>query len=194
MSPTIDATDLRTHAREHIALAETVANDLLPTIEEIADRIRASLAAGGRLLVCGNGGSAADAQHFAAELLGRARRERRSLPAIALTTDTSALTGIGNDYAFEDIFSRQVAAHAGDRDVVLGISTSGASENVARALRAARERGACAIALTGGDGGPVAGTADVALVIPSRVTARIQEMHILAIHLICERIDDWAVS
>lgn len=194
MKGTIVATDLRAHARDHVALAERLANEHLATIEEIAERIRGSLAAGGRLLVCGNGGSAADAQHFAAELLGRARRERASLPAIALTTDTSALTGIGNDYAFEDIFSRQVAAHAGDHDVVVGISTSGASENVARALRTARERGASAIALTGGDGGRVADAADIALVIPSRVTARIQEMHILAIHLICERIDDWAVS
>jgi len=167
---------------------------LLPLVEEVARAIVASLAQGGKLLVFGNGGSAADAQHFAAELTGRYRRERRPLPAVALTTDSSALTCIGNDYAFDDVFVRPVNALAVRGDVVVGISTTGCSVNVVKALRAARERGAVTVALTGGTGGAVRELADYGLVVPSPITARIQEMHILLIHMICERIDDWALS
>src|SRR5690606_29499563 len=138
----------------------------------------------------GNGGSAADAQHLAAELVGRFRRERRPLPAVALTTDASTLTCIANDYAYEEVFSRQARALCGPSDVVVGISASGASENVVRGLAAAREKGAATIALTGGDGGRLAPIAHCSLVAPAHSTARIQEMHILIIHLICEALDD----
>jgi D-sedoheptulose 7-phosphate isomerase len=144
----------------------------------------------GRLFTFGNGGSAADAQHLAAELLGRYRRERTPLAATALTTDPSTMTAISNDYAFADVFARQVTALARTGDVVLGITTSGASENVVRGLKAAKACGALTVALSGGDGGEAARCADQALVVPSKVTARIQEMHLLLIHIICDRIDD----
>lgn len=184
---------LRGYLEEHLAVARQT-EALLPVVEQAAAAICAALAAGGKLLVCGNGGSAADAQHFAAELTGRYRRERRPLAAVALTTDSSALTCIGNDYAFDEVFARQVRALAARGDLVFGITTSGNSPNVVNALAAAREAGAVAVALTGGTGGAVAGLADLALVVPSQVTARIQEMHILLIHMICERIDDWALG
>ncbi|MFD1733210.1 D-sedoheptulose 7-phosphate isomerase [Deinococcus malanensis] len=149
-----------------------------------------ALQGGGKLLTCGNGGSAADAQHFAAELTGRYRRERRALPAIALTTDSSALTCIGNDYAFEEVFARQAQALVQPGDVLVGITTSGNSGNVVRALEVARERGAFTIALTGENGGRAAQTAHLTLQAPSERTAQIQEMHILLIHVLCETIDD----
>lgn len=134
MARTIAPTDLASHIADHQALADTLARELLPTIDAIAARVAASRASGGRLLVCGNGGSAADAQHFAAELLRRARRERRPLPAVAPSTDASAVTAI-KDYAFEDIFARQVLAHARAGDAVVGISTSSGSEPHLRAHR-----------------------------------------------------------
>ncbi|MDB4894787.1 MAG: phosphoheptose isomerase [Firmicutes bacterium] len=177
---------------EHLAVAQQVRDRMLPAIAHVGRVICAALAGGGRLLLFGNGGSAADAQHFAAELVGRYRRERRPLPAVALTTDSSALTCIGNDYDFSAVFARQVAALGGPGDVVVGITTSGNSENVVRGLAAAREQGAVTVALTGEGGGRAAAAADHALVVPSAVTARIQEMHTLIIHLLCEQIDDWA--
>lgn len=155
-----------------------------------ADACVHALRSGGKLLTCGNGGSAADAQHFAAELTGRYRRERRPLPAIALTTDSSALTCIGNDYDFHDVFARQARALTRPGDVLVGITTSGRSENVIRALGVAREAGAFAIALTGEDGGKARAVSDVTLSVPSRQTAHVQEMHILLIHVLCETIDD----
>lgn len=167
---------------------------LLPAVEAVAGALVKALAGGGRIYVCGNGGSAADAQHFAAELTGRFRRERRPLPAVALTTDSSALTCIGNDYAFDEVFARQVVALARPGDLLLGISTSGNSGNVLRALAEAKRAGAVTVALTGGSGGKVADQADLCLVVPSAMTARIQEMHILIIHMLCERIDDWALT
>lgn len=179
--------------QEHLEVAKGI-QALLPQAEAVAQAINLAFAKGGKLYVCGNGGSAADAQHFAAELTGRYRRERRPLPAVALTTDSSALTCIGNDYAFDEVFSRQVTALAGSGDVVFGITTSGNSPNVLKALEAAKEKGAVTVALTGGTGGKVAGLADHALVVPAPTTARIQEMHIFLIHCICERIDDWALG
>jgi D-sedoheptulose 7-phosphate isomerase len=184
---------LRGYLAEHIEVARQT-EALLPLVEEVAQAIVSALALGGKLLVCGNGGSAADAQHFAAELTGRYRRERTPLAAIALTTDSSALTCIGNDYAFDEVFSRQVRALAAKGDVVFGITTSGNSGNVVKAFEAAKERGATTIAFTGGSGGVVKDLADYAVVVPAKTTARIQEMHILLIHMICERIDDWALS
>ncbi len=181
--------DLRRELEVHRALAAQM-DALLPAIETVADAMADALARGGRVIAFGNGGSAADAQHLAAELLGRARRERDALPALALASDAPTLTALGNDYGFAEVFARQVRAHARAGDVVVGISTSGASENVVRALAAANDRGAVTVLLGGGDGGGAAGVARHAILVPSSVTARVQEMHVLVIHLLCERIDD----
>ncbi|MEZ5582442.1 MAG: SIS domain-containing protein [Candidatus Competibacteraceae bacterium] len=146
----------------------------------------------GKVLVCGNGGSAADAQHFAAELVNRFERERPGLPAIALTTDSSALTAIANDYAFIDVFARQIHALGKGGDVLLAISTSGHSANITAAARAAHARGMPVVALNGRDGGELAellGEHDVEIRIPGPSTARIQEVHILTIHCLCDLVD-----
>lgn len=184
--------DLERSLRDHEDVARQTRELLLPAIEETASEICDALRRGGRLITFGNGGSAADAQHLAAELLGHFEIERSPLPALALTTDSSSLTAIANDFAFSEIFARQVEALVTPSDVVLGISTSGNSENVVRGIEAARNRGARTVALTGKDGGRLTGIADLVLVVPSGVTARIQEMHTLIIHLVCERIDEWA--
>src|SRR5438874_5910528 len=178
---------------EHIALAESL-KPLMPDVAQVGERISRVLEQGGRVYTFGNGGSAADAQHFAAELIGRFRRERRPLPAVALSVDPSVVTAIANDYAYEDVFARQIGALATPSDVVVGCSTSGSSENVVRGLRAAREAGATTVLVAGGDGGPARAHADLALVVPSTTTARVQEMHLLLLHLISERIDAWAAS
>lgn len=146
----------------------------------------------GRILSCGNGGSAGDAQHFSSELLNRFEMERPGLPAIALTTDSSTLTSIANDYRFEEIFARQISALAHPGDIVLAISTSGQSPNVIRAIEAAHERNAHVVALTGRDGGPMAlklQEKDIEIRVPSPVTARIQEVHLVVIHCLCDLID-----
>ena len=153
---------------------------------EIAERLRA----GGKVLTFGNGGSAADSQHFAAELSGRFHRERAALPAMALTTDTSALTAIGNDYGYEHVFSRQVEAHGRKGDVAVGISTSGQSPNVVRALSVARERGLVTVALTGEGGGALRPLADFLIEVPHRDTARVQEVHGMVVHIVCELIEE----
>jgi D-sedoheptulose 7-phosphate isomerase len=159
-------------------------------LERAIDLVAGALGDGRKLLLFGNGGSAADAQHIAAEFVGRFLRERRALPAIALTTDTSALTSIGNDYGFDDVFARQVRGLGARGDVALAISTSGRSPNVLRAVEAARETGLKVVALTGGDGGALAAAADVTLrVSASTISARIQETHILIGHVICELVD-----
>ncbi|AJC85993.1 D-sedoheptulose 7-phosphate isomerase [Campylobacter sp. RM16704] len=143
----------------------------------------------GKILICGNGGSAADAQHFAAELSGRYKKERKALAAIALTTDTSALSAIGNDYGFEFVFSRQVEALMNKNDVLIGISTSGKSKNVLNAFEKAKELGGFCVGLSGKNGGDMNKICDVNLVVSSNDTARIQEMHILIIHCLCDLID-----
>jgi D-sedoheptulose 7-phosphate isomerase len=181
---------VRTILDEHLEVARRSRADLPEAIAELADALASALAGGGKLLTFGNGGSAADAQHFAAELTGHFLIERAPLAAIALTTDTSALTAIGNDYAFADVFARQVTALAGPGDLVIGISTSGGAENVVRGLEAARARGAATWALTGGTGGRVGQIADRAIVVPSTATARIQEMHITVIHAVCALLDE----
>ena len=159
-------------------------------LEHAIDLIAGAIRDGRKLLLFGNGGSAADAQHIAAELVGRFMRERKGLPAIALTTDTSALTAISNDYGFDDVFARQVRALGAGGDVALAISTSGRSPNVLRAVEAARDAGLKVVALTGGDGGALAAKADVTLrVSASTLSARIQETHILIGHVICELVD-----
>lgn len=167
---------------------------MTPVMARAAELLRTRLQDGSKILLCGNGGSAADAQHFAAELVGRFRRERRALPAVALTTDTSALTAIGNDYGFEQIFSRQVEALASKGDVLVGISTSGHSPNVLKAVRAARERGCATIGLLGRDGGNIAVEVDLALVVPAEATSHIQEAHIVIIHLLCELVERAVIS
>lgn len=185
------ADDLRAELEEHLTVVtETAA--LLPAVERMAELITGALERGGRLITFGNGGSAADAQHFAGELVGRYDDTRRPLPALALSTDSSVMTSIGNDFSFDDLFARQIEAHARPGDVVVGITTSGRSENVVRGLRAARRKGAVAVALTGAEGGPAAEAAELAIRVPSPRTARVQETHILLIHLICRRIDSWA--
>ena len=154
------------------------------------DSIVNSIKNGNKLIIFGNGGSAADAQHIAAELVGRFKKERRGLAAIALTTDSSALTCIGNDYGYEKVFERQVEALANKDDVVIGISTGGTSKNVVQALEAAREIGCSVVGLSGKNGGAFNVTCHVNIVVPSKETARIQEMHILIGHIICQLIDD----
>ena len=149
-----------------------------------------ALAQGQRIYLCGNGGSAADAQHIAAELIGRFVNDRRALPAIALTTDTSALTAIGNDYGYDEVFSRQVEGLCREGDVLIAISTSGNSDNVLKAVDAAHLAGASVIGLSGKSGGALDAKCDVSLVVPSDVTARIQEMHIVIGHLICALVEE----
>jgi len=159
-------------------------------IARAAELLRDAVLAGGKLLLCGNGGSAADAQHIAAELVGRFVRDRRPLAAIALTTDTSTLTSIANDYGYEHVFARQVDALGAPGDVLVAITTSGTSKNVVAAVAAARARGMKVIGLTGGTGAAFVATCDVGLAVPSTVTARIQECHITIGHLLCEVIDE----
>ncbi len=158
-------------------------------IQETAMLVQECLRNGNKVLAFGNGGSAADAQHLAAELVGRFARDRIPLPAMALTTDTSALTAIGNDFGFEEIFGRQVRALAVSGDAVIAISTSGRSPNVLNGVRAARARGATTIALTGGDGGELLPLVDIGIVVPSTDSARVQELHIAVVHVLCEVIE-----
>lgn len=158
-------------------------------VVEAAKVIVESYRNGGRILVCGNGGSAADAQHFAAELVGRYNFDRPPLPALALNTDTSILTAVGNDYGFDKAFARQVYANASQGDVLVGFSTSGSSSNVLAAFDAGRERRTKLIALTGRRGESLRNVADVCLVVPSAVTPRIQEVHQVAYHLVCHLVE-----
>jgi len=174
---------------ETIALHQQVVGGLTPPILSAADAIGSALARGGKVLVCGNGGSAADAQHLAAELVGRFERERQALAAIALTTDTSILTSIGNDYAFERVFVRQIEALGRPGDVIIGISTSGGSNNVVLALAQAKRQGLTTVALTGRDGGAVGAAADIHLNVPHRSTARVQEVHRTLIHAVCALVE-----
>jgi len=173
----------------HVALISRLGERWAGTIASAAGAIIDCLRGGGKLLLAGNGGSAADAQHIAAEFVGRFRRERAALPAVALTTDSSNLTAIGNDYGFERVFARQVEALADAGDVVWLFSTSGHSANVLSAADAARERGAKVIAFAGGDGGELARRADVALIVPETLTARVQEGHQLAYHIVCDLVE-----
>jgi D-sedoheptulose 7-phosphate isomerase len=181
---------LKNYLDEHIKLMTEGMGELLPVIEAIGLEMIACFDRGSKILVMGNGGSAADAQHLVAELVGRFVSERRGLPAIALTTDSSILTAVGNDYGFEQVFTRQVEALATKGDLVVGISTSGNSVNVVSGLRAAKSAGCFCVALAGGDGGRSAEVADLSLVVPSNVTAHVQEAHIMAIHMLCLGIDE----
>ena len=156
---------------------------------EFSEKIASTFLADRKLLICGNGGSAADAQHMAAEFVNRFELERPPLPAMALTTDTSVITSIGNDYSFEEIFSKQVKALGIDGDILLAISTSGNSQNVVAAVKAARKQGLYTAALLGKDGGELSKMVDMPMVVACNVTARVQEAHILAEHVICHLVD-----
>ena len=163
---------------------------LYPTISEVSDRITKAIDSGSKLIVCGNGGSAADAQHMAAEFVNRFLKERRPLPAIALSTDTSVLTSISNDYSFNEVFSKQVEALGQPGDVLIGISTSGNSTNVANAVKTAKNRNIFCVGLLGKNGGTIKGLCDLDITVNSNSTPRIQEMHIFIIHTICQMVED----
>lgn len=183
---------VRDHFSESIAAKQAAAEQLAESIVAAGRLMSDALLSDGKILSCGNGGSAADSQHFSSELLNRFEMERPGLPAMALTTDSSTLTSISNDYAYEEIFSKQVRALGKAPDVLLGISTSGNSENVIRAIAAAHERDMNVVALTGRDGGRMAGiftAGDVEIRVPATRTARIQEVHLVIIHCLCDLID-----
>ncbi|MBX6420681.1 MAG: phosphoheptose isomerase [Sinobacteraceae bacterium] len=184
---------IRSHFEASIETQRRTLQTALPALERAARALADALKAGHKVLACGNGGSAADAQHFAAELTGRFERERPGLPGLALTTDTSALTAIANDYSYEQVFAKQVRALARPGDWLLAISTSGNSPNVVRAIEAMHECGGGVIALTGRDGGRMATLlkpGDVELRAASAVTARVQETHILLLHCLCDALDE----
>jgi D-sedoheptulose 7-phosphate isomerase len=177
---------------DSIAAKQRAVETIVPAISAAADLMVSALLANGKVMSCGNGGSAADAQHFAAELLNRFEMERPGLPAIALTTDSSTLTSIANDYDFVQVFSKQVRALGRAEDILLAISTSGNSPNVVDAIAAAHERGVRVVALTGRDGGAMAQTLtddDIEVRVPAESTARIQEVHLLVLHCLCDSID-----
>jgi D-sedoheptulose 7-phosphate isomerase len=167
---------------------------LRESIRRCGELLQQTVRAGRKVLVCGNGGSAADAQHIAAEFVGRYERERIALPAIALTTDTSALTAISNDYGFERVFARQVEAFANEGDCLIGISTSGNSPNVIAAMMEARRLGCRTIGMTGANGKKLASIADACVLVPSKRTARVQEVHITIAHIWCEMVDELYAS
>src|SRR5580704_6460028 len=189
MSLAFDPSSVFSQAIEdHLAVIDLL-RDQQSLLQGIGEEMTRTILAGKKVLWCGNGGSAADSQHLAAELMGRFRRERCAFPSIALTTDTSILTALGNDYGYEKVFQRQVEALCSRGDVLVGISTSGSSKNVCMALDAARKIGAFTVALTGEGGGAMAKIAEVTLQVPSKDTARIQEGHILCGHMLCDWVE-----
>ena len=175
---------------EHLAVANAVMqSDILVQIERVASAIKIALTNGKKVLFCGNGGSAADSQHLAAEFVGRFQKERQGLPAIALTVDTSILTAVSNDYGFDKVFVRQVEALGNEGDVFVGISTSGTSPNVLAAVELAKARGMYCVGMTAANGAKLAELCDECIAVPAKVTARAQEMHILIGHILCELVD-----
>lgn len=184
---------LQTQLAEHVATARAMPA-LAEEVRAVGELLCTAFAAGGVLYTCGNGGSAADAQHLTGELIGRYRRERRALPAVTLSTDATVLTCIGNDYSYDDVFARQVQALARPTDVVAAFTASGRSANVVSALAAARECGATTVLFAGAHGGPAREHADHLLLAPSEHTPRIQEMHTVMLHLISEMADAWAAG
>ncbi len=185
---------IEAYLKDHVAVIRAVSDDCADAIEAMIETIVTVLRDGGKLLIAGNGGSAADAQHFAAEMVGRFQLERKAIPAIALTTDTSILTAVGNDYGFGRVFARQVEALAQPGDLFLGISTSGQSENILQAMESARQADCRTLCLSGKDGGPMAAQADLALVVPSTETPHIQEAHLTIIHIMCKEIEQRLVA
>lgn len=182
-------TEIMSQLAAHREVIARVECELSPRIADMVTLLVDTFTRGGKLLVMGNGGSAADAQHFVAEIVGRFKMERRGLPAIALSTDTSILTAIGNDYGFDRVFHRQVEALAQPGDLVVGISTSGNSPNVLLALKLARENGCRTVGLLGKDGGTIKDVCDLALVVPTSDTPRVQEGHITIIHIVCDLLE-----
>jgi D-sedoheptulose 7-phosphate isomerase len=176
--------------KDHQNIIQKVIDTLVPDIETACALMTATLQAGNKVLIAGNGGSAADAQHIAAELSGRYVKNRKALPGIALTTDTSAITAIANDYGYDYVFARQVEAFGRPGDLFIGISTSGNSEVVLRAFKTAREMGCKTLGLSGRDGGKMNDLCDLNIVVPAETTARIQEMHILIGHIMCQAVDN----
>jgi len=189
-SETSTATSLLERSlQEHLQTIQELLHSRVSEIEEAGKLICTSLRQGNKILLCGNGGSAADSQHIAAELVGRYETHRRAWPAIALTTDTSALTALSNDYGYEEVFARQIHALAQDGDVVVLLSTSGGSPNVLKAAETAHQLNCRTIAMTGGTGEPLASMCDVSVSVPSKRTSRVQEAHITIGHLWCEMVD-----
>ena len=186
----MDEQDILRIAADSVALKQRFFAENALLLLTVGRRMADSLRAGGKVLAFGNGGSAADAQHLAGELVGRFLRERAALSALALTTDPSVLTAVGNDLGYEAVFRRQVEAHGRPGDVAVGISTSGRSPNVLAALRLARERGMVTIGLTGGGGGQVAGLVDHLIDVPHRETPRIQEVHGMVVHVLCQVVEE----
>lgn len=185
----MNATENLTQAiQEHQAMFQQL-GALIPQISQVAEELKACLKRGGKILLMGNGGSAADSQHIAAEIVGRYKKERRGLPAIALTTDTSIITSVGNDYGYDYIFARQIEALCRPEDVVIGITTSGNSKNIVAAIEEANSIGATTIGLTGGNGGKLSGLCKINLVMPSNDTPRIQEAHIFVGHSLCDLLE-----
>ncbi|WP_425819590.1 D-sedoheptulose-7-phosphate isomerase [Microbacterium sp. DT81.1] len=176
---------------DHRAVADAM-QDLLPGVRSVGELLIEAYQGTGILYTFGNGGSAADAQHLTGEIIGHYKRDRRPLPAVTLSTDPTTMTCIANDYSYDDVFSRQVRALARPGDVVAAFTTSGRSANIVAALRAAKEKGATTVLFGGGDGGPSKEFADVALLVPSSTTPRIQEMHTFMLHAISEMVDAWA--
>lgn len=175
---------------DHLEVANAVMNsEILEQIDRIAIVVKKALANGNKVMFCGNGGSAADSQHLAAEFVGRFQKERQGLPAIALTVDTSILTAVGNDYGYDKVFVRQVEALARPGDVLVGISTSGNSGNVVEAVELAKAKGVYCVGMTAAGGGKLKTLCDECIAVPVKVTARAQEMHILIGHILCELVD-----
>ncbi len=189
-----DTEFIQQELNDHIQTAQRTLAELTPQLQAVVERASECLKRGGKILLFGNGGSAADAQHIAAELTGRYKKERPALAAIALTTDTSALTAIGNDYGYERVFSRQVEALANKGDLLVGISTSGNSQNVLLAFEVGRKIGCFCVGMSGRDGGKMNEACDINLVIPSHDTPRIQEMHITLAHILCHLVEERMVS
>ena len=176
--------------KDHLeVLQKLMASDLPQKLERAALYVENALAGGHKVLFCGNGGSAADSQHLAAEFVGRFQKERKGLPAIALTVDTSILTAVANDYGYDTVFARQVQALGEPGDILIGISTSGNSKNVLLAIEEAKTRGITCIGMTAEGGGRMADACEMCLAVPAKVTARVQEMHILMGHILCELVD-----
>ncbi|MBE5865460.1 MAG: D-sedoheptulose 7-phosphate isomerase [Lachnospiraceae bacterium] len=182
---------IRQRLQESIKAKEALLADeaLIQRISEVAEVMAESLKRGGKLLLCGNGGSASDALHFAGEIVGRFQMERSSWPAVVLNADVASMTAVANDYGYDEVFARQVQAFMKPEDVLVGISTSGNSRNVLRAIEATRTTGGCTVALLGKDGGAIKDMVDYSIVVPNECTARVQECHITIIHILCELIE-----
>lgn len=183
---------IKERIRDSINIKEALLEDesLLNAVENAANEIAKAIGNENKIVICGNGGSASDALHFAGEIVGRYQKERNPWSAIALNADAATMTAIANDYGYDEVFARQAQGHVKQGDVFVGISTSGNSENVLKACRIAEEQGAVTIALLGRDGGKINGVADYPIIIPCNITARIQECHILLIHIICEIVEE----